>query len=72
MTNANEKLLIYFDDEEHLVRRLGAAVISCWRELPNATQDRLIQQAKRVVDVEDSEGLDEQIRRFITDHDESR
>ncbi len=72
MTNANEKLLIYFDDEEHLVRRLGAAVISCWRELPNTTQDRLIQQAKRVVDVEDSEGLDEQIRRFITDHDESR
>ncbi len=72
MNAAGEKLLIYFDDEEHLVRRLGAAVVSCWVELPEAIRVRLVHQAKRVIDAHDSVELDEQIRQFIAEHDGSR
>lgn len=71
MNRDNEKLLVYFGDEEHLVRRLGAAVMSCWAEIPEVIKTKLIDRAKQVADEHESEQLDDQIRAFITEHDPS-
>ena len=68
MAREDNKLLIYFDDEAHLVRRLGAAVVACWGDLPDAIRTKLVDQAKRVVDEHESDHIDEQIRTFISDH----
>ncbi len=64
----DEKLLIYYDNEAHVVRRLGAAVIACWDELSDDVRTKLVEQAKRVMDEDDSERFDEQIASFIKDH----
>lgn len=68
----NEKLLIYFEGEEHLVRRLGAALISYWRELPHDLRNKLIQRAESVLDKEHTSHLDTEMRRFIADHTKPR
>lgn len=44
--------LKYKDGEEHLLRRLGQAVVLQWDELPDALQDLLIDQAEAVADRE--------------------
>jgi hypothetical protein len=38
------------DAQEHLLRRLGQAVVLQWEELPNSLQDVLIDQALLVAD----------------------
>ncbi len=65
MSNDNERLLVYFDNEQHLVRRLGAAVVACWSELPPALQTRLIDQAKRVLDETQSDQLDNELKHLL-------
>ena len=60
MNDREEKLLIYFESEEHLVRRLGAAVVSCWSEMPGDMRDKLLERATRVLDEDHSGHLDEQ------------
>jgi len=40
------------DAQEHLLRRLGQAVVLQWEELPHALQDVLIDQAVLVADRE--------------------
>jgi hypothetical protein len=35
----------YDSDDEHIVRRLGAAVVALWGNLDHATQARLLSQA---------------------------
>lgn len=72
MATNDDKLLIYFDDEAHLVRRLGAAVVACWSDLPDAICLKLIEHAKRVKDEDDSDVIGEQMKRFIADHTEGR
>ena len=42
--------LRYKEAQEHLLRRLGQAVVIQWDELPNALQDVLIDQAAIVND----------------------
>lgn len=42
--------LKYKDAQEHLLRRLGQAVVLHWDELPDALQDLLIDQAVVVQD----------------------
>jgi len=42
--------LKYKEAQEHLLRRLGQAVVQQWEELPNILQDVLIDQAAIVVD----------------------
>jgi len=68
MNDDEEKLLIYFESEEHLVRRLGAAVVSCWSEMPGDMRGKLLERATRVLDEDHSAHLDEQMKRFIADH----
>lgn len=69
MSNDNEKLLIYFESEEHLVRRLGAAVASCWRELDPRLRRDLVARATRVLDDDADDDLGARIERFLTLHD---
>ena len=68
MMSNNDKLLVYFDHEEHLVRRLGAAVISCWAELPADVRYRLFERSIEVCDDHETERLEEQFRLFIAEH----
>jgi hypothetical protein len=68
MTIESEKLLIYFGDEEHIVRRLGAAVVSCWQELPEAVRTTLIERACRVLDELDAAQFEAQVKGFIATH----
>ncbi len=44
--------LKYKDADEHLLRRLGQALVLQWDELPDELQDLLIDQAAGVIDRE--------------------
>jgi hypothetical protein len=68
LTNENEKLLIYFDDEQHIVRRLGAAVVACWDELPEAARSKIVERAKKVFDEDATENFAAQLGAFLTAH----
>jgi hypothetical protein len=48
------KTLKYKDTQEHLLRRLGAAMVMQWDALPDALQDLIIDQAAIVDDREDA------------------
>lgn len=45
--------LKYRENQEHLLRRLGQAIVLQWDELPDAMQDLLIDQAAAVEDRDD-------------------
>jgi hypothetical protein len=68
MTDGHEKLLVYFEDEEHIVQRLGAAVISCWEEIPKPIRAKLVEQAMRVLDADETDQFDRQLKNFIKQH----
>jgi len=57
--------LRYQDSDEHLLRRLGQALVLQWDELPDQLQDVLIDQAAGVVDREDAPHGAEEIQNFI-------
>jgi hypothetical protein len=57
--------LKYQDSDEHLLRRLGQALVLQWDELPDNLQDVLIDQAAAVEDREDGPHGAEEIERFI-------
>ena len=63
-----EKLLTYFDDEQHLVRRLGAAVVSCWFDLPQHLRSKIMRRASLVLDDDDDKLFDEHLKKFIDEH----
>jgi hypothetical protein len=68
MDGSGEKLLIYFEDEEHIVQRLGAAVIACWEELPRKARAMLVEKAQKVLDGDESDHFDIQLKNFIRQH----
>jgi len=68
MDRGGEKLLIYFQDEQHIVQRLGAAVISCWEELPQPVRAMLVEQAMKVLDGDETDQFDKQLKNFIRQH----
>ena len=57
--------LRYSEDEEHILRRLGGAVIVLWDTLPVEIQRALFDQAVLMVDRYQTVQLKEQIARFI-------
>lgn len=57
--------LRYKDAQEHLLRRLGQAVVLHWDELPDALQDLLIDQAAVVSDREDGAHEAADVESFI-------
>ena len=72
MEGGEKKLLIYFEDEEHIVRRLGAAVISCWDEVPTPIRAKLVERAMRVLDADETGEFDRQLKNFIKQHTAGR
>ncbi len=72
MNDDDGQRLIYFEGEEHLVRRLGAALVSCWNEIPKDAQENLIERAILVLDEDRSEHLAEQLKSFIAAHTRPR
>jgi hypothetical protein len=67
-TSTSEKLLVYFDDEEHIVRRLGAAVISCWDQLPKPVAAMIIERSAKVFDNDESGQFGQQLKAFLKTH----
>jgi hypothetical protein len=57
--------LKYKDAQEHLLRRLGQAVVLHWDELPDDLQDLLIDQAAVVQDREEAAHAAADIETFI-------
>ena len=67
-SDPGEKLLTYFDDEEHLVRRLGAAVVSCWSDVPPDLRTKLMGRAAAILDDDDDDRFSEHLSAFIAEH----
>ena len=57
--------LKYQDSDEHLLRRLGQALVLQWDELPDTLQDVLIDQAAIVADREDAPHDATEFERFF-------
>lgn len=57
--------LKYKEAQEHLLRRLGQAVVLQWDELPDELQDVLIDQAAGVVDRDEAPHASRDIETFI-------
>lgn len=59
------KTLKYKEAQEHLLRRLGVAMVMQWDALPDALQDLIIDQAAVVEDREDAPHDVNDIENFI-------
>lgn len=57
--------LKYKDAQEHLLRRLGQAVVLHWDELPDDLQDLLIDQAAAVTDRDEAPHGADEIMSFV-------
>ena len=57
--------LKYKEEQEHLLRRLGQALVLQWDELPDALQDVLIDQASMVEDRDEAAHGADVIETFI-------
>jgi len=56
------------EKEEHVLRRLGAAVILQWNDLPTEIQRRLFQHAVPMGEWHRTNKLKERIARFLHEH----
>ncbi len=55
----------YQPDEEHVLRRLGGAVVILWDRLPADARSMILAQATQMLDREPAVQLGEQIEGFI-------
>ena len=62
---AEAKTVKYRPEQEHLLRRLGEALVVQWDALPDELQDLLIDQAAIVEDREDAPHATADIESFI-------
>jgi hypothetical protein len=60
-----QKTVKYREQQEHLLRRLGGALVLQWDALPDALQDLIIDQAAIVDDREDAPHEGGDIENFI-------
>ena len=60
-----QKTLKYRDTQEHLLRRLGSALVLQWDHLPDDLQDLIIDQAAIVDDRDDAPHSESEIESFI-------
>ena len=56
------------ESEEHILRRLGKAVVAQWDHLPQPVRDQLVAQAVLVQDRDQSPDLHHQIMAVILKH----
>lgn len=65
MTYIQAAHIDYTEDEEHILRRLGGAVIAQFANLPQSIQELLVEQATFMHDRHQTVQLKEQIEAFI-------
>ncbi len=65
MTDITGRSLDYADEDEHILRRLGGAVVVHWKSLPKDVQDTLLEQAVFMNDRVPAVQLKQQIEAFI-------
>jgi hypothetical protein len=58
----------YSIDDEHILRRLGGAIIVLWDRVPDALKEELVQQAADMVDRTVIVQADFEIKKFIDIH----
>lgn len=68
MAVESNKRLIYFENEEFLIRRLGAAVVVCWGELGPEVRDLLLDQAEQVLDKTETDEFAERVQHLLAEH----
>ena len=61
-------MVVYFEHEEHLIRRLGSALVTCWPSIPTNLQDLLLVRAQQVADDEHSESIETDLQTFLGAH----
>lgn len=71
MPTVKARSLEYGEDEEHILRRLGAALAIHWETLPEFTRVMLLEQAVMIEDRHQTVQLKEQIKAFIDSHKDS-
>lgn len=69
MIEVRSQMPKYDDDEAHVVRRLGWAVVAQWQNLTDEARNLLERQALLVDDQEKFDNLEQTIRRFIRKHE---
>src|SRR3954471_24717428 len=65
MPSIRHRIINCREDEEHVVRRLGKAVVAQWSALPEPVRDRLLQQATCIHDKSLTVQVEQQIEAFI-------
>jgi hypothetical protein len=59
------RVVVALSDDEHIVRRLGKAVVVLWDSLPAPVQDQLLKQAVLMHDRQRALQLKQKIKAFI-------
>jgi hypothetical protein len=62
------RVIPYSEDQEHILRRLGGAVVAQWDALPAEAQDIILMQAPLIYDRDECSQVYQQIDAFIQLH----
>ena len=68
MRDIKPKVPKYEEGDEHLVRRLGSALVAEWHNLTDEQRDRMIEQATHTFDREPTTQLKQQLEAFVRKH----
>lgn len=68
MVDVVARVIPYSEDQEHILRRLGGAVVIHWESLPDAMRTLLLRQATLMYDRDHGTGVFRQIDSFVEMH----
>jgi hypothetical protein len=68
MVDIVARVIPYSEDQEHILRRLGGAVVAHWDTLPTEVQNLILMQAPLIHDRDNCSQLYQQIDAFIQLH----
>jgi hypothetical protein len=68
MSRIVARVIPYSDDQEHILRRLGGAVVVQWNALPTEVQDLILMQAPLIYDRDECSQVYQDIDAFIQVH----
>jgi hypothetical protein len=58
-------MILYDFEDEHLLRRIGAALMMEWASLPGELRAKLLEQAASTFDREECRDLSAELKRFV-------
>ena len=68
MSHIVARVIPYSEDQEHILRRLGGAVVAQWGALPTEVQDLILMQAPLIYDRDECSQVYQDIDAFIQVH----